>query len=60
MSAMQMNADLTSKPEIVLASVGTAVVAASAALMFALTLTKTWAMVVAADVGEGDVIAASG
>jgi NO-binding membrane sensor protein with MHYT domain len=59
MSAMQMNADLTSKPEIVLASVGTAVVAASAALMFALTLTKTWAMV-AADVGEGDVLAASG
>jgi NO-binding membrane sensor protein with MHYT domain len=48
MSAMRMNADLTYQPEIVAASVGIAVVAASAALMFAFTLTKTWAIVAAA------------
>jgi NO-binding membrane sensor protein with MHYT domain len=48
MSAMRMNADLTYKPAIVVLSVVIAVVAASAALMFAFTLTRTWAMVAAA------------
>jgi NO-binding membrane sensor protein with MHYT domain len=48
MSAMQMNASLSYRTWVVALSVVIAVVAASLALFFAFTLTRGWAMVVAA------------
>jgi NO-binding membrane sensor protein with MHYT domain len=48
MSAMRMHGDLSYRPAIVALSVVIAVVAASAALLFAFTLTKVWAMLAAA------------